>query len=842
MSAFVLRVAVSDIHLNSKFKNYTPHEKSEIRNQKSVVSCAKRRAITAAAASLTIINVQATQLFAEIQATSTSVAAPAPGSAGTTTLGKRPITGATEVTSLAGVPCCLKNRAVEEDGVNTAQQPARAAALAQADSAATAAAVALHLRVSAQLSGGGWIACPQLNDGGAPLFLKSFNRSNAIMIKTSQVWPAAAGGTIAPGLDGTGRQVLMWDGGAGGIPFLNHPEFLLSGTSRITVGDGSSLVDFHASAVAGSLGAAGLITPDTPTREARGMAFNGNIFAHDVTFDLIEIAGQTLAQLKDRRVSNHSYGSDHGWTYAVSDITGVVDAYLSWEGDLALSQAESNYYGLYTAASRAVDEQAVSKPYFQTVRAAGNQRLEGPDTGLSALIIGGYPGFFMATFRNGAFGWTNWGTSASPVFLPQVVGGFGPAVSVADVALPNDGGTSGYDTLSGTGVAKNALVVGGVDANRSLADNSAIYTAHGPTDDGRMKPDVVAKAVNIVTTDDTGLYATVSGSSFAAPAVAGSANLVSFRHEDLWGNKEPMRSSTLRALITHTADDVTVVNANPALAIQAGPDYKTGWGTMDTAEAVTIVGSNHAALYNGVRMRPNIKEVFLPDGGEIDFTVKATGGVPVKVTAAWTDPAAPAQASTLLDPAASSLINDLDLTVTKTLTGGGTQLCKPWRLDPAIPDQIASRTYADSNMNSRDNLEVVETPTNGNALQLHRIRIKQKTGTVIRQVDPATGNLVTGGQWVSIVLSGVNTTNINFTITGQTFNFSGGNVTATLSWNCVVGQVYRIQRSTNLTTWTDNSGDIIPQKENIQATSLPAPASPSGFYRIAAVAPNPFNL
>ena len=57
-----------------------------------------------------------------------------------------------------------------------------------------------------------------------------------------------------------------------------------------------------------------------------------------------------------------------------------------------------------------------------------------------------------------------------------------------------------------------------------------------------------------------------------------------------------------------------------------------------------------------------------------------------------------------------------------------------------------------------------------------------------------------------------------------------------------IGEIYRIQRSTNLVTWTDNSGDIIPLQATVTATSQPAPASPNGFYRVTTVSPNPFNL
>ena len=97
-------------------------------------------------------------------------------------------------------------------------------------------------------------------------------------------------------------------------------------------------------------------------------------------------------------------------------------------------------------------------------------------------------------------------------------------------------------------------------------------------------------------------------------------------------------------------------------------------------------------------------------------------------------------------------------------------------------------------------------------------------------------------QPLSIIVTGVSTQTENFTITGSSFSFSGGNVTATLTWNSLVGGYYIIESSTNLTTWTPASGIFNTIAEKTTAQSNPLPASPSKFYRVKKVSPNPFNL
>ena len=86
------------------------------------------------------------------------------------------------------------------------------------------------------------------------------------------------------------------------------------------------------------------------------------------------------------------------------------------------------------------------------------------------------------------------------------------------VAAGNMGPESG--TVTSPGCAERALTVGSVDKN----DNIAQYSSRGPTTDGRVKPDVVAPGSNVGSTGRTGNFVRMSGTSMAAPQVAGQAS------------------------------------------------------------------------------------------------------------------------------------------------------------------------------------------------------------------------------------------------------------------------------------------------------------------------------
>ena len=211
----------------------------------------------------------------------------------------------------------------------------------------------------------------------------------------------------------------------------------------------------------------------------------------------------------------------------------------------------------------------------------------------------------------------------------------------------------------------------------------ADFSSWGPTDDGRIKPDVVANGVDLYSSlsDSNSSYGVMSGTSMASPNAAGTAVLLKEHFETSLGYS-PL-SSTLKGLIIHTASDAGTV----------GPDYSYGWGLVDAETAAefitaTALDSGDAeiieATYNGV---------------ELTHEVLSAGTNPLTATIVWTDAPGTAASGTL-DDTTSVLVNDLDIWITDS--NGNTYY--PWTLDPSNPTTAAVQTSA----NHIDNVEQVK--------------------------------------------------------------------------------------------------------------------------------------
>ncbi|HIC39485.1 MAG TPA: T9SS type A sorting domain-containing protein [Candidatus Marinimicrobia bacterium] len=136
----------------------------------------------------------------------------------------------------------------------------------------------------------------------------------------------------------------------------------------------------------------------------------------------------------------------------------------------------------------------------------------------------------------------NWGTSSPP---------------------PNPCDTL-YYYISAPADADSVISVGAVNSNGEIA----FFSSHGPTYDGRIKPEVCARGVSTWGVNaNSDSYRTGSGTSLSAPLVSGAAAVILSAHSD-W---TPMQ---VREAMMMTADRVD------------NPDNNYGYGVIDVMAAI----------------------------------------------------------------------------------------------------------------------------------------------------------------------------------------------------------------------------------------------------------------
>ncbi len=217
---------------------------------------------------------------------------------------------------------------------------------------------------------------------------------------------------------------------------------------------------------------------------------------------------------------------------------------------------------------------------------------------------------------------------------------------------------SGLDTIRCTGAAKDIITVGGTQ-NGAGSYNIADFSSRGPTDDGRIKPTIVAPAQDIWSARPgvTPPYSSSSGNSFSTPAVAGGAALVRQYFMAGWyptGSQDSANSRTpsaalVKAIIVNGAVEI---GGNGAYANGESryPNDNQGWGRVHLDNALYFQGDTRvlSVLSNDTR---------LTTGQVARYEVTVSGqSEPIEVTLVWSDhPAAVG--------AAKTLVNDLDLLV-----------------------------------------------------------------------------------------------------------------------------------------------------------------------------------
>ena len=206
------------------------------------------------------------------------------------------------------------------------------------------------------------------------------------------------------------------------------------------------------------------------------------------------------------------------------------------------------------------------------------------------------------------------------------------------------------DGISPPGTAKNVITVGAHVNRYSSSDEMYYWSSRGPTDDGRIKPDVVAagdyvrscKAQEASEAPDNlndQWYVEYSGTSMATPAVAGASAIVRQYLMEIAERPEP-QGALVKSMLILGAED---------MGSRDIPNNDEGWGRVNLVN--TLIPDSDVGIFVDDRSR-------LSSGQEASYNFDVTrSGESLKIVLAWSD----YPGSTF---SGTQLRNDLNLEVT----------------------------------------------------------------------------------------------------------------------------------------------------------------------------------
>ncbi|MCB2211649.1 S8 family peptidase [bacterium] len=471
-----------------------------------------------------------------------------------------------------------------------------------------------------------------LGEDGRPIYYRIDNANAARTSRANLLYPGAGYGYNLTGV--WTNYIAVWD--AGTIR-TTHQEFNNTGIPRAFNQDNYPM-HYHAMHVSGTIAAGGVVAG------AKGMSYETYLDEYDWLGDTSEMIA---AASGNTRITNHSYGQPNGWEYESGQSIPWV-----WYG--GANDTFDREFGRYNTLSSQWDDMAYDNPYLTVCVSAGNDR---GDTGPGA---------------GGLHRLSSGGTST--------------------MTRERDGGDDGYDCIGYRAAGKNIFTIGAVnDVFEYTGPNSvsiADFSSFGPTDDGRIKPNIVANGVNLTSTDvdSDDDYLTIGGTSMSSPSAAGTLNLLFIHYNNVFG-MEPL-STTLRGIAQHTADECGPWD---------GPDYMYGWGLINALAAAQLIDW-------GAQVPIAIRELTLNDGETFTQELAPLPGEPLKISIIWNEPNhAQSQGNNDQTP---MLIHDLDVRLTNTSTN---DIYYPWVLG-GLDDPDMPATTGDNVLDNTEQIFLADVP------------------------------------------------------------------------------------------------------------------------------------
>ncbi len=241
-----------------------------------------------------------------------------------------------------------------------------------------------------------------------------------------------------------------------------------------------------------------------------------------------------------------------------------------------------------------------------------------------------------------------------------------------DMLILYAAGNSGdsLNTVASPGSAKNILTIGasGNGDRESSKNDMASFSSRGPTDDGRLKPEIVApghgsttyngdeniisaKSDGNLSSDNNG-YTQMQGTSMATPIAAGTAALVREYFTDGHYPSEDIdnpSAALIKAAMVNSAEEITGTGA-----------YKNQYAYPNNDQGFGRIELDNTLVFNGDHKNLKVfdNKIGLDTGESESYTIDVKdSSEPLEITLAYTDyPGSPT--------ASKALVNDLNLKVT----------------------------------------------------------------------------------------------------------------------------------------------------------------------------------
>jgi subtilisin family serine protease len=206
--------------------------------------------------------------------------------------------------------------------------------------------------------------------------------------------------------------------------------------------------------------------------------------------------------------------------------------------------------------------------------------------------------------------------------------------------------------IGNPGISKNILTVGATQ-NSTSSNQIASFSSRGPTQDNRIKPNIMAPGDNIYSAyggSDNG-YQSMSGTSMATPASNGAVGLIrqyllaGFYPTGLANPGDSIKYQSAALLRT-----MAMVSCDPNVGSYTIPSFDIGWGRINVDSVCYFDGDTRRLIIVDDTIGVNT-------GNAITDSFEVHTSIPLRISVAWTDTAASSGAN-------PTLVNDLNIQVT----------------------------------------------------------------------------------------------------------------------------------------------------------------------------------